>query len=163
MTNMLATADLCDDNSQLEHFQILEPLFQSYGTRAAFHGQITTLKLFEDNSLLKLTLQEPGDQRVLVIDGGGSRRCALMGDNLAQMLIDQDWAGIILYGCIRNCATLASMDVGIKALATHPLKSNKRNHGERDILITFAGVNFKKDHYLYADEDGIIVSEQNLS
>ncbi len=162
MNQVLTTADLCDEHSHLENFQIVEPLFKSYGKQSHFHGHITTLKMFEDNSLLRQTLESQGNRRVLVVDGGGSKRCALMGDNLAQLACDNHWAGLIIYGCIRDSATIAKLPIGIKALDTHPLKSRKRDHSEKDIPITFAGVNFKKDHFLYADEDGIIVAEQKL-
>lgn len=158
----LATADLCDQFSEQENFQIAEPTFQSFGKKTAFNGQITTLKVFEDNSLVRQTLEEKVENRVLVIDGGGSRRCALLGDNLASLACNNGWEGIIVYGCIRDSATINQRDIGIRALSTHPQKSHKRGLGERDVMITFAGINFKKDHYLYADEDGIIVSETKL-
>ncbi len=157
------TADLCDAHSHEEHFQIAEPLFKPYGANPAFCGQITTVKVFEDNVLVKKVLEEKVQNRVLVIDGGGSHRCALVGDNLAKLAVDNGWQGIIVYGCIRDSALINQLPIGIRALHTHPLKSHKKDHGERDILITFAGVNFKQNHFLYADSDGIIVSETMLS
>ncbi len=158
----LVTADLCDRFSDQDHFQIAEPIFKSFGNKPAFSGQITTLKVFEDNSLVRSTLEEKVDNRILVVDGGGSRRCALMGDNLAKTACQNGWQGIIIYGCIRDSVAINQLPIGIKALNTHPLKSHKHGQGERDCMITFAGVNFKKDHYLYADNDGIIVSKENL-
>ena len=158
----LATADLCDQFSDLDHFQIAEPIFKSFGNKYTLSGQITTLKVFEDNSLVRSTLEEKVENRVLVVDGGGSRRCALMGDNLAEIACQNGWQGIIIYGCIRDSETINQLSIGIKALNTHPLKSHKRGQGDRDCMITFAGINFKKDYYLYADCDGIIVSEANL-
>jgi regulator of ribonuclease activity A len=99
----------------------------------------------------------------LVIDGGGSHRCALLGSNLARLAIDNGWQGIVIYGCLRDSAIIDQLPIGIRALHTHPLKSHKRGLGDRDMLVTFAGVNFKKDHFLYADTDGIIVSDTMLS
>lgn len=157
------TADLCDAHSEEEHFQIVEPLFKSYGSNPAFWGRITTLKVFEDNVLVRRTLEEKVENRVLVIDGGGSHRCALLGSNLARLAIDNGWQGIIIYGCLRDSAIIDQLPIGIRALHTHPLKSHKRGLGDRDMLVTFAGVNFKKDHFLYADTDGIIVSDTMLS
>lgn len=159
----VCTADLCDQYSEREHFQIAEPMFKCFGAHPAFSGQITTLKVFEDNVLVRQTLSEKVNNRILVIDGGGSHRCALLGDNLAQLACDNGWQGIIIYGCIRDSAAINQLPIGIRALHTHPLKSHKKGQGDRDMLVTFAGVNFKKDHYLYADEDGIIVSETLLS
>ncbi|WP_027156817.1 ribonuclease E activity regulator RraA [Methylobacter luteus] len=157
------TADLCDAHSEEEHFQIAEPLFKSYGANPAFYGRITTLKVFEDNVLVRRTLEEKVEDRVLVIDGGGSHRCALLGSNLARLAVDNGWQGIVIYGCLRDSAIIDQLPIGIRALHTHPLKSHKRGIGDRDMLVTFAGVNFKKDHFLYADTDGIIVSDTMLS
>jgi regulator of ribonuclease activity A len=157
------TADLCDAHSEEEHFQIAEPLFKAYGANPAFCGRITTLKVFEDNVLVRRTLEEKVENRVLVIDGGGSHRCALLGSNLARLAVDNGWQGIVIYGCLRDSAIIDQLPIGIRALHTHPLKSHKRGIGDRDLLVTFAGVNFKKDHFLYADTDGIIVSDTMLS
>ena len=157
------TANLCDAHSGEDYFQIAEPLFMSYGANPAFSGQITTLKTFEDNVLVRTVLEEKVQNRVLVIDGGGSHRCALVDNNLAMIAIDNGWQGIIVYGCIRDSAMIAKLPIGIRALHTHPLISHKKDHGDRDLLVSFAGVNFKKDHFLYADMDGIIVSATMLS
>lgn len=162
MLMTFATADLCDRFADRENFQIAEPLFRQFGNRRLFSGRITTLKVFEDNTLVRSTLEEKGNGRVLVIDGGGSRRCALLGDTLAQLALENGWQGIVVYGCIRGVALIDQLPLGVMALNTHPLRSRKHDHGERDLMITFAGVNFKKDHYLYADSDGIIVSETKL-
>ena len=156
------TADLCDNYSQLAHFQIAEPMFKHFGKQQCFCGQITTLKLFEDNVLLRKTLEEVVENRILVVDGGGSHRCALLGEDLATLALNNGWKGLIIYGCIRDSKQINQLDIGIRALHTHPLKSHKRGIGDRDLHVTFAGINFKKDHYLYADEDGIIVSETQL-
>ena len=157
------TASLCDAHSGEDSFQIAEPLFKSYGAHPVFCGQITTLKTFEDNVLVKSVLEEKVQNRVLVIDGGGSHRCALVDHTLALLAIDNGWQGIVIYGCIRDAALIAGLPIGISALHTHPLKSHKKDHGDRDLLVSFAGVNFKKDHFLYADTDGIIVSATMLS
>lgn len=156
------TADLCDRFSDQDNFQIAEPLFRLFGTKRRFSGRITTLKVFEDNSLVRTTLEEKVSDRVLVIDGGGSRRCALLGDSLCSLAVENGWQGIIVYGCIRGSDFIDQLPIGVMALNTHPLRSCKHDPGQRDVLITFAGVNFKKDHYLYADSDGIIVSESKL-
>jgi len=158
-----STAELCDTYSGEHNFQIADSLLMSFGGNIIFSGQITTLKTFEDNVLIKTILEEKVENRVLVIDGGGSQRCALIDANLAVTAINNGWQGIIINGCIRNSALINTMAIGIRALHAHPLKSHKKDHGDRDLLVSFAGVNFKKDHYLYADNDGIIVSSTILS
>ncbi len=157
------TADLCDAHSDEDHFQIAEPLLKSYGSQTSFCGQITTVKAFEDNILLRTVLEEKVENRVLVVDGGGSHRCALLGEDLARLAIANGWQGIVIHGCIRDSAIINQLPIGIRALHTHPLKSHKKDPGDRDLLVTFAGVNFKQNHFLYADNDGIIVSETMLS
>jgi regulator of ribonuclease activity A len=158
-----STAELCDTYSGEYNFQIADSLLMSFGGNTHFSGQITTLKTFEDNVLIKTILEEKVDNRVLVIDGGGSQRCALIDANLAETAITNGWQGIIINGCLRNSDLINTMSIGIRALHAHPLKSHKKDHGDRDLLVSFAGVNFKKDHYLYADNDGIIVSSTILS
>ncbi len=157
------TADLCDAYAGKTQVQIAEPIFQIYGGNPAFYGQITTLKVFEDNTMVKTVLETRVQNRVLVIDGGGSHRCALFGDNLARLAVDNGWNGVVVYGCIRDSADINEMPIGIRALHTHPLKSRKRGIGEQDILVTFAGVNFKTDHSIYVDQDGIIVAAEPLT
>ncbi|MDD2769027.1 MAG: ribonuclease E activity regulator RraA [Methylococcus sp.] len=156
------TADLCDRFFPAQALQIAEPAFRAFGAIPRFHGRITTLKVFEDNVLLRETLEQKVEGRVLVVDGGASHRCALLGGNLARLAADNGWQGIVVYGCIRDSVELSAVPIGIRALHTHPLKSHKRGGGDRDCLITFASVNFRSDHYLYADEDGIVVSEEKL-
>lgn len=157
---MLPTADICD---QRQDAQVVEPVFRSFGKKTAFAGPITTLKLFEDNVLVRKTLEEDGDGRVLVVDGGGSMRCALIGDRLATLVQQNGWAGVIVYGCIRDSGPIAQMDVGVFALATHPRRSVKRGEGQRDLPVTFAGVTFAPGAFVYADEDGIVVTEAAVS
>lgn len=154
------TADLCDANEG--SVRVVAPMFQSYGARRAFHGPIRTLKVFEDNTLVRSALEAPGDGHVLVIDGGGSMRCALVGDNIAKLGVDNGWAGIVVYGCIRDSVPIGEMEIGVFAMATHPLKSVKRGAGVQDITVTFGGVDFVPGQFLYADEDGVIVSEMPL-
>ncbi len=154
------TADLCDQYADV--LQVADPIFADYGGDLAFGGEIVTLKVFEDNSLVRAALQEPGAGRVLVVDGGGSMRCALLGDQLAELAEKNGWAGVVVYGCIRDAADIAEIGIGVKALGTHPLKSIKRGIGERDVPVRFAGVTFRPGHWLYADEDGIVVAERAL-
>ncbi len=156
------TPDLCDQYSDTHHLQIAEPLFRQFGKKSTFSGRVTTLKVFEDNVLIRQILEEKVEDRVLVIDGGGSHRCALLGGNLAKLACDNGWQGLIVYGCIRDSVEINALPIGVRALHTHPLKSHKRGTGDRDSLITFAGVNFRTGYYLYADEDGILVADEKL-
>jgi regulator of ribonuclease activity A len=158
-----STADLCDRHASSGCIQIAEPVFRAYGAAPAFCGPVVTLKVFEDNVLLRETLEGKSDGGVLVVDGGGSHRCALLGEDLARLAIDNGWSGLVIYGCIRNSAAIATLPLGIRALHTHPLKSHKHGHGERDVLVTFAGVNFRTGCHLYADEDGVIVAPHALT
>jgi regulator of ribonuclease activity A len=158
---MTATADLSDANAQA---QIAEPLLRDFGGMHKFHGPVATLKVFEDNALVRSLLEEPGAGRVLVIDGGGSMRCALVGGNLAQLGVDNGWHGLIVYGCIRDSEEMRAMPIGVKALAAHPRRSEKGLHtGHRDRAVTFAGVTFKSGQWLYADADGILVAATPLT
>ena len=154
------TADLCDEHA--DRLQIAEPVFGDYGGEISFFGPITTLKAFEDNSLVRKAVEEKGEGRVLVIDSGGSMRCAMVGDQLAALAEKNGWAGVIVNGCSRDSAAIADTEIGCKALGVHPLKTVKRNEGQRDVTLRFAGVSFVPGHYLYADEDGLVVSEQPL-
>jgi len=154
------TADLSDAHPRA---QIAEPLFRDFGGVAAFHGPVVTVKVFEDNALVRTLLEEPGAGRVLVVDGGGSMRCALVGGNLAQLGVDGGWRGLIVFGCIRDSEEIRGMAIGVKALGTHPRKSEKGLHnGHRDRAVAFAGVTFKSGQWLYADADGILVSDTPL-
>jgi regulator of ribonuclease activity A len=157
----LATADLCDQYTDL--VQVALPIFNDYGGKKQFHGPASTVSVFEDNSLVRAALEEPGDGRVLIVDGGESLNCALVGDLLAQLGRDNGWEGIIVSGCIRDSAAIAGINIGIKALNTNPRKSVKKGAGDRDIPVTIAGVTFIPGAYIYADEDGILISHQPLS
>lgn len=154
------TADLYDAHG--DDLQVALPLFRDYGGRSDFHGPVVTLKLHEDNSLVRETLGEPGEGRVLVVDGGGSLRCALLGDNLARMAASNGWSGLVIHGCIRDSVEIAKLPVGVKALATNPTKSLKRGEGQRDVMVRFADVSFMPGSYLYADADGIVVALEPL-
>lgn len=157
----LLTTDLCDANE--EKVRVVEPMFASYGGKASFHGRIRTLKLFEDNSFVRKAVESPGEGQVLVIDGGGSLRRALVGDQLASLAVKNGWAGILVYGCIRDSKAIGEMDIGVLALDTHPMKTVKKNVGEADIAVNFGGTTFVPGEWLYADEDGIIVSAEALA
>lgn len=154
------TTDLCDDYS--DRLRIASPIFHDFGGRRLFNGPVTTVKVFEDNSLVREALEEAGEGRVLVVDGGGSLRCALVGDQLALLGQRNGWAGIVVYGCIRDAADIAGLEIGVKALNTHPLKSVKRGIGERDVPVTFAGITIQPGDYLYADADGVVVADEAL-
>lgn len=154
------TADLCDHFS--ETVQMAEEPFGDFGGRPSFCGVIETIKAFEDNSKVRECVGEPGTGKVLVVDGGGSMRRAMLGDMLAAKAVKNGWAGIVINGCIRDSADIAEMDLGVKALGTHPCKTEKRGLGDRNVTVRFAGVTFEPGHYLYADEDGFIVSATPL-
>lgn len=156
-----ATADLYDEFE--EKLQIATPMFNDYGGNLKFSGPASTVRVFEDNSLVRAALEEPGEGRVLVVDGGASLKCALLGDMLAELGKDNDWAGIIVYGCIRDSAVIANIGIGVKALNTNPRKSVKKGIGERDVAVSFADVIISPGDYIYADEDGFVVSEDDLA
>jgi len=150
-----ATTDLCDDNPEA---QVCDPLFRSYGGRPSFSGPLTTVKVFEDNTLVKQAVESPGGGRVLVVDGGGSLRCGLVGGNLAVAAATNGWAGIVVYGCIRDADELAEQPVGIRALGTFPRKSERGLHsGQAGRTVVFAGVTFREGEWLCADSDGVVV------
>ena len=161
MTTTKATADLCDEHGDL--LQVCEPIFEAYGGRHAFAGPVSTVRCFEDNSRVKEAVESPGEGRVLVVDGGGSRRRALFGGNLGSAAVRNGWAGVILYGCIRDSAELGLLNLGLRALGTMPLRSEKRGEGERDVPVRFAGVTFRPGDHVAVDEDGIVVSHQPLT
>lgn len=160
-----ATTDICDANENLISQGILRvcaPFFHFYGGVVKFQGPAVTLKVFEDNTWVRTLLDEPGQGRVLVIDGGGSLRCALVGGNLGVLAEKNGWAGILVNGCVRDTRELAESKIGIRALAAHPQKSVKRNVGERDLIVDFAGTTVKPGDMIYADEDGILVADRPL-
>jgi regulator of ribonuclease activity A len=154
------TADLCDAHS--ETISIARPGMLSYGGKSCLAGRIVTLKLFEDNSLLRDILDKSGEGQVIVVDGGASMRCALLGDILAGMAVNKGWGGLVINGCIRDSADIAKMNISIRALGTHPLKSVKKGVGEVNVPVSFYNLEFIPGHYIYADEDGIIVAKEDL-
>jgi regulator of ribonuclease activity A len=154
------TVDLCDQYAA--ELQVAAPIFRDYGGTIAFCGPISTVQVHEDNVLVRAALAEPGQGRVLVVDGGGSLRCALVGDQLAALGLGNGWAGVVINGCIRDVATLAQLQFGVKALAANPLRSAKQGVGARDLPVAFAGLTWTPGQYLYADEDGVIVAQRPL-
>mgnify|MGYP001358371468 CR=1 FL=1 len=156
----ISTADISD--SHREKVTAADPIFKDYGGRKSFWGEIVTLKIFEDNSFVRKKLGEDGTGKVLVIDGGGSMRCALLGDQLGELAVKNDWVGIVIYGCLRDSIALSILPLGIKAQGTHPFKTDKRNEGQENIPVAFAGVTFTPGQYIYCDADGILVSDKKL-
>ena len=151
----LKTTDLCD--AWGDQAQVCAPLFRDFGGQRDFHGPIATVRCPDDNSKVREMLGQPGEGRVLVIEGGGSTRCALLGDLLAQLAVDHGWTGVLVHGYIRDSAVIATLPLGVKALGTLPRKSDKRGLGETQVPVSFAGVTFHPGDRLYADADGVIL------
>ena len=153
----------CDISDQLHpQVQYLEPKYVSYGSKDIFSGRIVTVKCFEDNSFVRDALSLNGKDSVLVVDAGASMNCAMLGDQLASMAISNKWEGILINGLIRDSEQINQMDIGVRALGVHPLKSVKRGIGEKNLMLNFSGVNFTPDEYLYADEDGVVVVKEKV-
>ncbi|MFB5660762.1 ribonuclease E activity regulator RraA [Alteribacillus sp. HJP-4] len=155
------TADICDDFK--EEVVLADPLFIPFGKNVSFYGPVHTVKVFEDNVLVKQALESLPEGSVLVVDGGGSERCALMGDNLAAIAEERNLAGVILNACIRDSREINEMPVGIHALGTNPFKSIKKGEGSSDITLRFANAEWRPGMWAYADEDGILLAEEKLS
>lgn len=164
MTASFATCDLCDEhkNDTDGDFRVLPPVFKDFGRQIKFSGQVSTVKCFEDNTLVKAAVDSPGNGRVLVVDGGASLRRALVGGNLGKAAAKNGWAGVLVDGCVRDSAELAECDVGIRALALMPLPTEKRQEGQRDVAVQIQGVWVRPGDWLYADEDGIVVASRPL-
>ena len=156
-----STPDLCD--AYPDDIRVVEPIFINYGGRSSFGGRIVTVKCFEDNSVVKSSISENGDGCVMVVDGGASTRCALLGDLLAAKAMENGWAGLIIYGSIRDVDQIGEMDIGVQAVNTIPVKSIRKGVGEFNIPVTFGGVTFFPDQYVYADNNGIITSPKELN
>jgi len=154
------TADLFDAHG--ERLRVCQVQFREFGGTRRFHGPVRTIRTFEDNALIKRTLSEPGQDAVLVIDGGASLRCALIGDVIAGLADRNGWVGLVVYGAVRDTAALGKLGLGIKALGSNPRKSGKSGAGELDGAINFGGVDFRAGDWLYSDEDGIVVSDNAL-
>ena len=160
-----ATCDLCDANEDKladGSLAILPPVFDKFGRHIRFCGPARTLKVFEDNVLVRAALETPGEGSVLVVDGGGSLRCALVGGNLGVLAQNNGWAGIIVNGCVRDSAELNGCEIGIRALAAHPRRSIRKGAGDKDLAVDIAGVTIRPGDWIYADEDGVLVSAQRL-
>lgn len=155
------TSALCD--IYLDQVDVVEPMFSNFGGCASFAGQVTTIKCFEDNGLIRETLEQDGLGRVLLIDGGGSLRRALVDAELAAIAEENEWEGIVVYGCVREVDELEDMSIGIQALASIPVGASAQGIGEVDVPVNFGGVTFLPEDYLYADNTGIILSQEPLN
>jgi len=151
------TCDLCDRHEN--RVRVLELPLRDYGGRVAFAGLVSTVKALEDNSLVREAVAEPGNGRVLVIDGGGSLRRAMLGDMLAQTAVANGWAGVLVHGAIRDSGAIGKLDLGVKALATCPRKTDKLGQGLRDVPVAFGGVVIAPGQWLAADEDGVVLMD----
>ena len=165
-TAPFVTCDLLDDHPEKD-IQVVTPsldgkFFQSYGARKSFGGQVVTVKCFEDNSRVKELLATDGTGKVLVVDGGASMRCALMGDMIAESAVKNHWNGVIIYGCVRDVDAIAELDLGVQALAAIPRKSNRQGVGETNIELSFGGVTIQSGQYVYADNNGIVIAKEKL-
>jgi regulator of ribonuclease activity A len=153
--------DICDQ--YIDDISVFDPVFRDFGGKRRFCGEIVTIKCFEDNSLLAETVRQPGQGRVIVVDGGGSLRRALLGDLLAAAAVENGWEGLVVNGCVRDVEILATLDLGVKALAPCPVRTDKRGEGQRDVPLRFAGAQMEPGHYLYADANGVILAKQKLA
>jgi regulator of ribonuclease activity A len=154
------TPDLCDEFGA--EVQVADPVFRDFGGVRRFAGLIETVRVQDDNALVREVLTGEGWGRVLVVDGGASLRCALFGGRLADLARANGWSGVVVNGCIRDCVEIAATAVGVKALQTSPRRSGKTGAGERSVPLHFAGVSLRPGAYLYADEDGLIVAQRDL-
>ena len=160
MTAVFQTCDLCDAHKDNESgsLRVLPPVFKHFGGKASFAGPVVTVKCFEDNSLVKQAVESKGDGKVLVVDGGGSLRKALVGGNLAAAAVRNGWAGVLVFGCVRDAVELRAASVGIAALSLMPMPTEKRGEGLSNVVVDIAGVRVQPGDWLYADEDGVVVS-----
>lgn len=158
-----ATTDLCDAHGDSARVVSTAPPLGDFGGATRFSGAISTVRAPDDNTFVRAALEEPGAGRVLVVDGGASTRCALLGDMLGALAHDNGWAGVVVNGCVRDTAQLRALPIGVRALGAMPRKSDKKGRGERDVPVTFGGVTFTPGEWLYADADGIVVSARRLA
>jgi regulator of ribonuclease activity A len=154
------TADLVDEHES--SLRCCEVQFRQFGGAAGFAGPVRTVKSFEDNTLIKQALSGPGEGAVLVVDGGGSLRCSLLGDYMVGLGMKNGWAGLVLWGAVRDTVALAQLAIGVKALGANPLRSTKTGSGQRDVAVSFGGMVFRPGDWLYSDEEGIVVSDHRL-
>jgi regulator of ribonuclease activity A len=156
----LSVPDICDQF--IDEIVVFDPVFQDFGGKRKFCGEILTLRCFEDNSLVGETVRTEGRGRVIVVDGGGSLRRALLGDVLATAAVKNGWQGLVINGCVRDVEILETIDLGVKALAACPVKTDKRGEGQHDVPLRFAGAQMEPGQYLYADANGIVVARNKL-
>ena len=157
---MLSTPDLCDAHEG--KVRVLDPIFKSYGGVKSFYGQVVTIKCHEDNSVVKELVATEGQGRVIVMDGGGSLRRAILGDMLAEKAANNGWMGLIINGCIRDVDEIQATELGVKALNSHPMKTEKRGLGDLNVPVQMAGQIIHPDEWIYADNNGVIVSTEEL-
>lgn len=165
MTKKISTPDLCDayeEQIAAGKIGILDAVFNNYGGLDNFHGEAVTIKCFEDNSVVKGLVNTPGNGRIIVMDGGGSLRRAILGDMLAEKAAANGWAGLVINGCIRDCDEIAATALGVKALNTHPMKTDKRGLGDLNVDVSFAGQTIRPGNWVYCDNNGILISETEL-
>lgn len=153
--------DLCD--LYPNHVRIAEPVFQSFGGKTVFHGEVVTVQCFEDNSRVKELVSTNGTGKVMVVDGGGSRRRALLGDLLASQAVKNGWEGLLIFGCVRDVGTIGTLNLGVQALAAAPFKTDRKGIGETGVPVTFAGLTIEQGNYVYCDLNGIAVAKQPLA
>ncbi|CAE8686388.1 unnamed protein product [Polarella glacialis] len=158
----MKTCDICDKFGDAVHY-LDGGLLRNYGGKISFAGPVRTVKCFEDNSKVKQLLAEDGAGRVLVVDGGGSVKKALLGDLIAGGAVAKGWVGVVIYGCIRDSEAVSKMDIGILAIGTTPRKTDRKDLGDVDVEVSFGSVSFKPGAWLYADEDGVVVADSELS
>jgi len=154
------TTDLCDDHGN--QARVVEEQFHDFGGKVAFYGKVSTLQAYEDNSKVREALAEPGDGRVLVVDAGGSLRRAMLGDQIAESAVRNGWAGVLIFGCIRDSDAIAALALGVKAIGTCPRKTEKLGQGLRNVTVRIGGTDISPGDWLYADEDGVVVSAMPL-
>ncbi len=154
------TSELCDTYADM--IDVVEPMFSNFGGSASFGGQVVTVKCFEDNGLVQDMVQQPGRGKVLLIDGGGSLRRAIIDINIAEQALENDWEGIICYGCVRDVDALAELELGIQALTSIPVGATSEGIGESDVAVNFGGVTFLPEDHIYADSTGVVLSSEPL-
>jgi len=162
----MPTTDICDANEDAladGTLRVFDPGLIALGGRTAFAGPAATLKVFEDNALIAEAVKAPGEGRVLVVDAGGSRRCAVFGGNLAAVAASNGWVGVIINGCARDSGEIDAADIGVRALALHPRRPAKRGEGQRDVAVVLLGVTVRPGEWIYADADGVLVSSTALA
>lgn len=165
MSGFPPTTDLCDANEALfdsGELQVLAPGWLVFGARERFCGMARTVKLFEDNSLLAQAVKDPGEGQVLVVDAGGSTRCAVLGGNLARNAADNGWAGVVVFGAVRDVEELDAYAIGVRAWAVMPRRSIKRGEGQRDLVVFVGGARISPGDWVYADRDGVLVCTRRL-